>query len=81
MANPMMQALMQNKLGPMKQAMNVARSVGNPNMMLQQMFSQNPNYAQAQQLIQQSGGDARKAFYALAEQMGVDPNEILNQIR
>lgn len=81
MANPMMAALMQNKLGPMKQAVNMARTASNPQAMLNQMFSQNPNYAQAQQLIQQNGGDARKAFYALAEQMGVDPNEILNQLR
>ena len=81
MANPMMATLMQNKLGPMKQAVNMAKSLGNPQMMLQQMFSNNPNYAQAQQLIQQSGGDARKAFYTLAQQMGVDPEQILSSIR
>ena len=50
-------------------------------MMLNQMFANNPNYAQAQQLIQQSGGDAKKAFYDLAQQMGVDPEQILSQLR
>ena len=53
----------------------------NPGLMLNQMFAGNPNYQQAQQLIQQSGGDARKAFYDLAQQMGVDPEQILNSLR
>ena len=70
---------MSQKLGPAKQAMNVMN--GNPQALMQQMFSGNPNYARAQQLIQQSGGDARKAFYDLAQQMGVDPEQILNQLR
>ena len=48
---------------------------------MQQLFANNPNYAQAQQLIQQSGGDAKKAFYDLAQQMGVDPEQILSQLR
>ena len=69
---------MQSKLGPAKQAMGMMR---NPNAMIQQMFANNPSYTQAQQLIQQHGGDAKAAFYALAQQMGVDPEEILSQIR
>ena len=78
MANPMMAALMSQKLGPMKQAVGAMR---NPGLMLNQMFAGNPNYQQAQQLIQQSGGDARKAFYDLAQQMGIDPEQILSQLR
>lgn len=50
-------------------------------MMLNQMFAGNPNYQQAQQLIQQNGGDAKAAFYNLAQQMGVDPEQILSQLR
>ena len=78
MANPMMAALMSQRLGPAKQAMGAMR---NPNMMFQQMFANNPNYAQAQQLIQHSGGDAKAAFYNLAKQMGVDPEQILSQLK
>ena len=78
MANPMMAALMSKRLGPAKQAFGMMQ---NPGLMLNQMFAGNPNYQQAQQLIQQSGGDARKAFYDLAQQMGVDPEQILNSIR
>jgi hypothetical protein len=50
---------------------------GNPVGMLQNL----PQYQQAMQLVQQSGGNAQAAFYKLAQQRGVDPNEILNALR
>ena len=78
MANPMLSALMQNKIGPVKQAMSMAQAAANPNAMVQRLLSQNP---QVQQLIQQAGGDPKKAFYTLAQQMGVDPEQILSQLR
>lgn len=31
--------------------------------------------------IQQSGGDAKAAFYMAAKQMGLDPNEVLAQMQ
>lgn len=78
MQNPMLSLLMQNKIGPVKQAMNMAQAAANPNAMVQRLLSQNP---QVQQLIQQAGGDPKKAFYTLAQQMGVDPEQILSQLR
>ncbi len=83
--NPMLSKLNQSKLTsqirPIKNAMNMARSIGNPQMMINQMLSQNPNYAQVQQIIQQYGGDPKQAFYGMCQQMGVDPQEILNQLK
>ena len=83
--NPMLQQLNQNKLASqmrlIKNALGMARSIGNPQMMLNQMLSQNPNYQQVQQIIQQFGGDPKQAFYGMCQQMGVDPNEILNQLK
>ena len=80
--NPMLQQLNQSKLAnqmrPIKNAMNMARSFGNPQMMINQMLSQNP---QVQQIIQQYGGDPKQAFYGMCQQMGVDPQEILNQLK
>ena len=78
MQNPMLSLLMQNKIGPVKQAMNMAQAAANPNAMVQRLLSQNP---QVQQLIQQAGGDPKKAFYTLAQQMGVDPEQILAQLK
>ena len=83
--NPMLSQLNRNKIAsqikPIKQAVNVARSVGNPQMMMNQMMQNNHMYAQVQQIIQQHGGDAKAAFYSMCNQFGVDPNEILNQLK
>ena len=56
----------------------MVKTAANPNAMVQQVLNQNP---QVQQIIQQYGGDAQKAFYGLCQQMGVDPEQILSQIR
>ena len=45
------------------------------------MMSNNPQYAQIQELIRQNGGDPEKAFRAKAAEMGVDPNEIINALK
>ena len=53
----------------MSQIRNVAQMMrGNPQAMLQ-------NNPQAQQLIRQYGSP-QKAFYALAQQMGLNPDEV-----
>ena len=49
--------------------------------MLQQMLQNNPQYQQAMQLVNQAGGDPRQAFYQMAQQMGVNPDEILSMIK
>lgn len=51
--------------------------MGNPQMMLQQM----PQYRQIMDYIQANGGDAKAAFYAKAQELGVDPEEILKAMR
>ena len=73
----MLQALNSGRIAqtiaPIKRAMNMM----NP----QTALMQNPNYQRAMQLVQQNGGDAQKAFYALANQYGLDPAEILNALK
>lgn len=72
-SNPMM--------GQIKQMMGMVNSAQNPQMMMNQMLSQNPNMKQVMDIIHQSGGDPKTAFYKLAEQKGVDPQEILNMLK
>ena len=83
--NPMLSQLNRSKITsqiqPIKQAMNMVKSAANPQMMMNQLMGNNPMYSQVQQIIQQNGGDAKAAFYNLCNQMGVDPNEILNSIK
>ena len=68
-------------LGPVKQMMQMVRSSGNPQAMLQSMAMGNPQLRQALDMIQRSGGDPQKAFYALCEQKGVDPQQILSALK
>lgn len=62
----------------MQQAKQMAQTLklsNNPQAMINQMISQNP---QINQIITQYGGDPKTAFYKYAEANGVDPNYILN---
>ena len=53
----------------------------NPQLLLNQMMTNNPQMKQVMDIIKQAGGDPKKAFYSLAEQKGVDPEEILNMLK
>ena len=74
MRNPMMAGLNQGRLS---QTISQIKGMGNPQMMLQQM----PQYRQIMDYIQANGGDAKAAFYAKAQELGVDPEEILKAMR
>ena len=64
-----------------KQMISMVKASGNPQAMLNQLIQTNPNLRQVTEIIQQYGGDANKAFYALAEQKGIDPKEILDLLK
>lgn len=61
--------------------MNMMRSGGNPQAMMQNMLMNDPKYGEVMKLVNQHGGDARAAFYDLAQQKGVDPNEIIRMLQ
>lgn len=50
---------------------------GNP----AQLLMNNPQMRQIMEYVQANGGDAKAAFYKKAEEMGVDPDTILSQLR
>ena len=68
-------------MAPIKNMMQMVRNAQNPNAMLNQLLQRNPQYSQVMNIIQSNGGDAQKAFYALAEQLGVDGNEVINMLK
>ena len=70
-----------NNLGSIKQMMNNIRSSANPNAMLQSMMAKNPQLQQIMNFVRQSGGDPKTAFYNLAKQKGIDPQQILNMLK
>ena len=50
-------------------------------MMLQQMTAQNPQMQQVMNYVNENGGNAKQAFYKLAQEKGVNPDEILNMLK
>ena len=68
-------------LGQIRQMMDAVRSSGNPSAMISQLAQGSPQLRSVLQLVQQAGGDPKKAFYDLAQQKGVDPDEILGMLR
>ena len=57
--------------------MNIFPFKNNP---LNQMMN-NPNFKQAMDYINANGGDPKTAFYKLAKEKGVDPEEMINKIK
>lgn len=84
MNNPMLNQLgrsLPSNLNQIKQMANMFKNAKNPQMLIQNMMMQNPQMKQVMDFINQNGGDAKSAFYKLADQCGVDPNEILNMLK
>ena len=71
--NPMMQKV--------KQMMGMVSGSQNPQAMLNQLMMSNPNLKQVMDIVSQHGGDPQKAFYALAEQKGVNPQDVLDMLK
>ena len=63
-----------------KQMMDMVRNARNPAEMLSRLASTNPQVNQVMKLVQ-SAGDPKKAFYDLARQKGVNPDDILNMLK
>ena len=88
MQNPMLQMLrnsspmgMPSNMAQIKNMMNMVRSAGNPQAMLQSLAQNNPQMQQVMSIVNQSGGDPKAAFYKMAQEKGVDPEQILSMLR
>jgi len=57
------------------------RESANPQGMLNMLAQQNPQLGNVMQIVQENGGDPRRAFYSTAEKMGVNPDEVLSMLR
>ena len=60
---------------------NMVRSSRNPQTMLQNMMNNNPQMKQVMDIVKQSGGDPKTAFYKMAKEKGVDPNSVLSMLK
>ena len=68
-------------IGQIKGLMHMMQSGGNSQALLQTLVSSNPMMGPIMNLVQQYRGDARTAFYDLAKQKGVNPNDVINLLK
>ena len=61
--------------------MQNVKAAGNPQMFFNQMIGQNPQLKQVMDYVNANGGDPKAAFYKMAQERGVNPDDILNQLR
>ena len=72
-----------NMFGNLKQIknmVNMIKSAGNPQAMLESMTNNNPQLKEVMNIVKNSGGNPQQAFYNLAKQKGVNPDEVLNAV-
>ena len=67
-----------NNIQAIKQMAQMVKSSNNPQMMLYNLLSQNPRTSQ---LMNMFGGDPKTAFYNLARQKGIDPDQFVSMIK
>ena len=68
-------------MSKIKEMVNLIKSSKNPQAMIQNMMTQNPQMRQVMDLVNQNGGDVKKVFYDMAKQKGVNPDDILNILK
>lgn len=64
-----------------QQMANMMKAMKNPQAMLSQMSQSNPQVKQLMTMLQNSGKSPKELFYQVAQEQGVDPNEILNMLK
>lgn len=57
------------------------KAASNPQAFIQNMLRNNPNAAQVMQLINSNGGNPKAAFYSLARQRGINPEDFLRALQ
>jgi hypothetical protein len=53
----------------------------NPMQIIKNMASQNPQVSQVLNMLNGSGMSAKDLFMQTAQQMGIDPNQIINMLK
>lgn len=80
----MLTTLNQNKMlqgmEQVKKMIKAVKSVGNPQMMLNQIMGQNPQLKQAMDFVNANGGNPEAVFRKAAEARGVNPDEFVQQL-
>ena len=87
MYNPMLSQLGTQQSSPEPDLSQIKNMIGmlngssNPEAMLQYLMASNPKFKDAMNLVRQNGGSPKDAFYALAKQKGINPDEIIRLLK
>lgn len=73
--------MLEQRLQPLQNLSQMATGISSPQAMIQQALQNDPRTQQVLDYVNQNGGNAEQLFYRMAQQKGVDPNVIINQIR
>lgn len=60
---------------------DMIKNARDPNQMLMTLANQNPNLNQVLNYVQQNGGDPKAAFYAMAKEKGVNPDDVIAMLK
>ena len=71
--NPQMQQI--------KNLMHTVQMSANPQLALQQIINQNPNLKNVLNLANSNGVNLQQLFYTMAQQKGVDPQQVLRELQ
>lgn len=77
--NPLGNNGTRGNLAPIKNMMQMLNGVQNPQAALQMLAQKNPQMAQVMNLV--GGRNPQEVFYELCKQRGVNPDDILNQLK
>lgn len=81
MQNQAISPLSQSNMGNIKQMINLIKGKNNPNQMLQMLAQQNPQVSQIMNMLNGSHMSPKQLFMQAAQQRGIDPNTIINQLK
>jgi len=68
-------------MAKVKQMASAVKAARDPQAALAGMMRNNPQMQQVMKIVEQHGNDPMKAFREMAEENGLDPDEILSMIR
>jgi len=69
-----MSSLVQSKITP---AVQLLKAINNPMVLMNQV----PGYKEMVDFVNANGGDAKSLFYKTANEMGINPEDVLSQLR
>lgn len=82
MANPILEMLSEPRIpNNLIQTFKALQSANNPEQFMQNLIQTNPQVKQVIQMVQNSNMSPKDLFYAMAKQKGINPEQILQQLR